>query len=102
MNKHTPGPWRWVDWGEGCSAFDAQELRGLKEWVLAAEIEGSCDDARGAFIMCSSPANASLIAAAPDLLAALKAMVCVQGPGAEGPAVEMARAAIAKAEAERT
>ena len=70
MNKHTPGPWRWVDLGAGCSPFDALELTGPKEWVLAAEIEGSCDDARGAFILCSSPANASLVAAAPDLLAA--------------------------------
>ena len=97
----------------------------LGPWVLAGVSEGGFDiwsaapDADGSYIICArnpiphradqSEANARLIAAAPDLLAALvncmdilgRAESNASGMGAEwdyvGPRVAAARAAIAKA-----
>ncbi|HSG19548.1 MAG TPA: hypothetical protein VLA31_02160 [Burkholderiaceae bacterium] len=90
MSKHTPGPWR--------------PRNGI---VLADSHKGThCSDEDIAFyggpLVCESirtDANARLIAAAPDLLEALKAML--EYYGSHTACVEcqdMARAAIAKAE----
>lgn len=90
MSKHTPGPWR--------------PKNGT---VLANSYEGThCSDADiagyGAPLVCESirtDANARLIAAAPDLLEALKAMLDYYGSHtARVECQDMARAAIAKAE----
>ncbi len=97
MIKHTPGPWHI----EGQDIVDDNRL-----WLITRTI--STDDEAIAAV---DEANARLIAAAPDLLAALKQLVTDYGdclmsdvPGptdADGLAVfAAARAAIAKAEGE--
>lgn len=81
---HTPGPWRIGNAGK--AIFPPQGI------AMIADCAG-CDNAR---------ANARLIAAAPDLLAALKVLhdaVDALYPGIMLPAeLAIARAAIARAE----
>lgn len=94
--KHTPGPW---------NTNEALRLRGYRSAVFAQaesiadipDVSGGPSDGTVAL------ANARLIAAAPDLLAALKTLM-----GAAGTddallvlALTMALAAITKAENER-
>lgn len=86
MSTHTPGPW---------CALNA----GLV--VAAGDVKVAQADRANAY----TEANARLIAAAPDLLAALKAILNVDNPPVTDPghvdfprAMELARAAIAKAE----
>lgn len=82
MSKHTPGPWQ-ADPSTGV-VFD--------QVGLAVQTGGRC---------CSeeSQANAQLIAAAPELLEALKnARALLRGEMGQGFDVEMIDAAIAKAE----
>lgn len=81
--KHTPGPWDVVF--DSCSA---PKCGG--EWV----IDGPPSGAHGQFEL---EADARLIAAAPDLLAALKALAEVDLLNPQH--LVAARAAIAKAEA---
>jgi len=91
---HTPGPWTAVanEWDEVLSEKD----RG-KEWYILAPNE----DVIGTGLGLSEP-DARLIAAAPDLLAALKALTlaaaCETLPLDWGVRVKQARDAIAKAE----
>lgn len=65
-NKHTPGPWEAADRG------DYSDLRGNSRIVLG-------DDRRIAIVQHSGcaedEANARLIAAVPDLLEALRAII---------------------------
>ena len=96
MNKHTPGPWK-QSLPDEC-------------WIIAAdgtdiaETIGDYDDENVWPVM---EANARLIAAAPDLLEALKRIMPYANTGAsvqdvytsEQPEFIAARAAIAKAEA---
>ena len=83
---HTPGPWN-------CTALP--RLRLLSTFILDAD-----DEPRALPV---TPANAALIAAAPELLAALQRIVNSHGARAallrEGyaDAVDEARAAIARA-----
>ncbi len=79
--KHTPGPWTWPsDSKEGCSAFDARELTAPDgSGVILAEIQGTTDNAKGAFLCFDNPADAMLIAAAPELLSACQAVVRLPG-----------------------
>lgn len=80
MGKHTPGPWRYTPWHieEGNPTVRAPE-----GWLI-------CET--------SSDANARLIAAAPDLLEALRDALCaLECCGKDYPAATKARAAIAKA-----
>ena len=88
---HTPGPWQ-IEWnvaqgGEGHYITDSKDMAELSR--IAAVLFH--DDADG-----ETRANARLLAAAPDLLAALIGVVKV----ADRATVEFdaARAAIAKAE----
>jgi hypothetical protein len=85
---HTPGDWRWFDYPDG-----RKLLAGPTRAVL------HCPDAP---IACD-PADQRLIAAAPDLLAALKALVDAvehrEGPSAPvWDQMQAAEAVIAKAE----
>lgn len=91
--KHTPGPWR-VDMAKNnahlTSVFSGAERPFLeREWNVA---------------ICTGPqsvANARLISAAPDLLAALIGMVSKYGDKSQFPTCDAsisARAAISKAE----
>lgn len=105
---HTPGPWSWIVSDDGqTTALRYRHPEGGGSYVLTPEavsdddrvcVETSCD---------VSPADARLIAAAPDLLEALKALIgAVEGPDETGgpnwtervqAKINAARAAIAKA-----
>jgi hypothetical protein len=63
--KHTPGPWTYVENIEACYAFGTNE-----GWEV-----GNADEQVGLAFVPGREANARLIAAAPDLLAALEALV---------------------------
>lgn len=95
--KHTPGPWQWFKGGRGGFVFFAvSEVANLTPAYVA-------DNSAAADTM---QANAYLIAAAPDLLEALKEVVDVLDmlmlvrdvQPQEGSPAFKARAAIAKAE----
>ena len=92
--KYTPGPW---SAGSTCTRDGHHEVFGSDDCLVASvpsvvtEYEGN--------VRRPARANAKLIAAAPDLLAALKAMVKVDAEdGADDEYLHDARAAIAKAE----
>jgi hypothetical protein len=90
--KHTPGPWYVPDWSEWHVVDDSGNL--------------IADCARNSFPDLHQAANSRLIAAAPELLAALNGCVrymCCDTPEAgcsleAKAAFEAARVAIAKAE----
>ena len=112
MSGHTPGPWAWVNsktnqpfdfdaewYGEGIPSLrtvaERRKTEGgyweLPDWIFDAEPMQNGNDA----------ANARLIAAAPDLLEALKLCILqVQGGPHGDAAVAVAEAAIAKATGE--
>ena len=83
--KHTPGPWR-------TSAYDDSWdycVRGEHGQIIAKLGE-------------NNPANANLIAAAPDLLMSLREFVIIGATPRRGiPIYVRARAAIAKARGEQ-
>lgn len=98
---HTPGPWVWTQ-GDKPVAIEEMKRHGYQDnpilvngnqmiigcdeyWILDGENDGKD--------------NARLIAAAPELLAALQAMVqrYCDDPQLDSPIDEAARAAIAKA-----
>jgi hypothetical protein len=94
MSGHTPGPWVWAErhhglFGSGKDnrVLDFASYEGM--WLAVSDHQ---------------EANASLIAAAPDLLAGLRAVVAMVDPAQpymthdELTALADARAAIAKAE----
>lgn len=86
MSKHTPGPWY----------IDAKTIMVIRASdSLIAMTAGLPDDE----LTQQELANARLIAAAPDLLAALEAMVIRYGWGHNeaDPEMKHARAVIAKA-----
>lgn len=104
VSAHTPGPWKVSNVGG---------VRTIKSAIQAgyfAEVRGACKGAHGA----EGDANAALIASAPELLEALRAMVAAQaltpgdcyGPdgmpnknhGATTRALKVACTAIARAE----
>lgn len=91
--KHTPGPWTMHPRGE-----DGAEVRAITSvaWCGIASTHG----ASGSQVIRAdeAQANARLIAAAPDLLAACEAIIDAATPWApDTPALMMVRAAIAKA-----
>lgn len=99
--KHTPGPWHLEASGPVSGKFTLPvfaEVRPGQRWSVA-HANGVDGEAR---------ANARLIAAAPELLVALRAMLGIDNPAAPDAghvdyvrAVSLARAAIAKAEGSR-
>jgi len=93
MSKHTPGPWRAEMNGFCRMAVIDKKYRYL---TYKAGSDRMSDE--------ELEANANLIAAAPDLLEALKRMFSTiedsHIPGAPGSPIEMARAAIDKATGE--
>lgn len=66
MKTHTPGPWK---------AFNCVGPRSLKNWHIQADDLKGRPVATIADIGDGDAANANLIAAAPDLLAALEQLV---------------------------
>lgn len=91
--SHTPGPWR-VEKGDGALLKDCSGRFRVLVPMKPKPLHGQREE-----IMVSglSESNARLIAAAPDLLAALKAMVN-EVEFHDHHCVETALAAIAKAE----
>ena len=96
MSAHTPGPWE---------ADDDLDIIATDSGVLIASVNQAADfpcldeDEREE-AQCECEANADLIAAAPDLLAALQAMVAHYPAGINtmlDEASTAARAAIARA-----
>lgn len=100
MAEHTPGPWVW-DWGRSDSLYSKAELdrvsQEVKEglgWLYAKAIVETDGRQYG-----PNDADAALIAAAPDLLVALKILVGQTGEGMLfSERMRIAVAAIAKAE----
>jgi len=94
--EHTPGPWELADIGD-YSDFDGNSRVVLGDDRRIAVVKVT----PGSALFAESDANARLIAAAPDLLAALEAMVRDadrnQRPGGGSDVPDSARAAIAKA-----
>lgn len=85
--KHTPGPWRYRlrGSGKGCDVLAGE---GRQVEVVAYDVHGR-----------TAEADAALIAAAPDLLDALRlAEEWLVSVGADGSPLTAVRAAIAKAE----
>jgi hypothetical protein len=86
MSTHTPGPWSWA---KGREYADGRDFPTVYMGPEASEIGGATMD--------EADANAALIAAAPDLLAALKNYENADGRLTERERREVTLAAIAKA-----
>ena len=85
--QHTPGPWTQ---GTSENGVECVWLDGHTE-----SVRDMGDD--GTWIDCNTEANARLIAAAPDLLEALRSLLDALPSATTHPAIRSARAAIAKA-----
>lgn len=75
-SKHTPGPWKWVIHDKSMASLEGP--RDEEDHVMSVSPCASCIGRSSEFKWgaCTLPnaANAALIAAAPDLLKALKAL----------------------------
>lgn len=92
--SYTPGPWDAEDSTYGCAVRDPS---GMTVAWCGIHVSVGVDGARKIH-KSQTTKNARLIAAAPDLLAALKCLIADLGDALDGmPAIAMARAAIAKA-----
>jgi len=109
MAEHTPGPWKDAGREDPRSTWHYVEARegGFKTGI--ATVRGDLKHPGGARFIGSPKANARLIAAAPDLLAACNAIKAwedtpnshyVAWPGTLHDAIEAARTAIDKATGE--
>jgi hypothetical protein len=90
MNAHTPGPWRIHKGAYSGQTFvvSGPESEPFMGQVIAEKT--TCPD---------WPANARLIASAPELVAALESVIRIceyNCPGEASPAIALARAALAK------
>ena len=98
MNKHTPGPWT-AQPVTGNVSFAHRIFADRREIAMVWHHPGQRPKATTGE---QEQADANLLAAAPELLAALRSIAndtCNHGPGPICPR-EIARAAIAKAEKE--
>ena len=86
--SHTPGPWRTFDTAYGAVHIVKRASDSHMTDVVVINRERNENAA----------ADARLIAAAPDLLAALREMMSAMDDGSDEPTLVDARAAIAKAE----
>lgn len=91
MRKHTPGPWHYFETADG--RCRVKPLNGKYIVAECSAMEPQCEEQR---------ANARLMAAAPDLLEALKAArrFVVSSHEPVGSELDDIDAAIAKAEGE--
>jgi hypothetical protein len=101
MSAHTPGPWHVERDGDETMVWSGRTEQ-QAQWAIA-DVCGTASGIVG-LRLGEGIANARLIAAAPDLLAALKAIAAIQynrldaEQGELSQHVEIAKAAIAKAE----
>lgn len=86
--KHTPGPWR-------CWNHVPNKRIGRIEWVISAEDQSCVANLK---IRNGDSWNASLIAAAPEMLEALRAIESCLSPADCDRAANLVRDAIKKAE----
>jgi hypothetical protein len=97
--KFTPGPWAAIEIEEGL--FHIHSPKGERHNPVPVAVIDHHRDGHEATRTVTTPANAHLIAAAPDMYEALKVMVerfsYIEGTQ-HGHILESARAAIAKAE----
>ena len=93
MNKPTPGPW----FTSGRAERPSESGVSIMAKVSGEEVAVAECWVRGGISLEAAQASSRLIAAAPELLEALK-LVLDLIPRAHGPTVQKARAAIAKAE----
>ena len=93
MSEYTPGPWAFFDTHPDKACYYIQEKNHLDEIAAIYRYERN---------PCNTLADARLIAAAPELLEALKMMLEMSEMGGFGKAYaeDVARAAIAKAKGE--
>lgn len=99
MSKHTPGPWSMC-----LSRSNAAFLVRDTENRLVCDMSWHSSSRQHYPLRDESAANARLIAAAPDLLSALNAMLTHMGMDEDEwnkPTFDQARAAIAKATGEQ-
>lgn len=75
MNAHTPAPWTWDD--------EDDELRGGPERTIV--LDGVSWNTGDAGVACDNPDDRALIAAAPELLAALEAVLAFETDEVNGP-----------------
>lgn len=100
MSEHTPGPWVAQEWDGDTCLVEALSPDGKMVEQEICHVLNPEDDQP------TTKANLNLIAAAPDLLAALKNAVAqmealatyAKRPGMSRSDIALARAAIAKAE----
>jgi hypothetical protein len=99
--SHTPGPWTLEDplGPELLSIVVGDEPH---QWQFIAQVSAAGNREEGDVPKAQAKANAHLIAAAPEMLAALKAIAALMNDGGRlpenGPTHRTALAAIAKAE----
>ena len=99
--KHTPGPWK-ICWNGDSTAFDnepfayALDVGPGRTTSICRVRHGACDDEYGG--KDAIKANANLIAAAPDMLEALKNLENDDGKAMPPSAWALVQNAIAKAE----
>lgn len=93
MSKHTPGEWV-IDWNVSRLDIFSADAKTLVASLRRSSLSSSIDE--------EAKANARLLAAAPDLLEALKALMArdLENRLNGFPEVAEARAAIAKATGE--
>jgi len=99
--KHTPGPWSAVDSEYGIFVRIQPTFRNFG--MPVAQVWAASDDSQRSWSVRGpeARANASLIAAAPDLLVALRALIALHDGGYSTqsdvqPVVAQARSALAK------
>jgi hypothetical protein len=90
MSKRTPGPWK-AEIDEQVPERGAVYVEGPQGWLNQAVADCGFNDVE------TDEANARLIAAAPELLAALQMVMSLYGDGFAADAQAYARAALAKA-----
>lgn len=89
--KHTPGPWNFIEQGD---PDEFVLLANEHRWVIALRMNGELR-------LEEEIANASLIAAAPELLEALDDIIGLAEAGRMVHVINRAKAAIAKAKGEQ-
>lgn len=92
MSKHTPGPWQVVE-----HSWSDTGIYSDKHHIAHLSIEGVATESNQSQLEASMDANAKLIAAAPELLNAVRFLLSNPDNRISPADIEAANAAIAKA-----